>query len=340
MKKRNQVKREYALPAIVITLFCGILLGALWYRAFTFLLPLYAVKKSVHQHKPELVSQEAVPERQKQVLRIPVRYLPSFRLETDEQGRKNAVAEEGNAILDVYADETALVLVDTWAGPNESSEPGNPILRNQKRLLNECRKHGVTIIHAPNHPVVDKYSQYHRLKEEVKDFARQFEIAPQNPAPFLKWPLPNNRVWRQAQKIRSVSKAPIYEVYPRSDRDISRHLTPLSNEYVLCSHMEFRYVMWKEKINVLLYIGGALNECMLQRNTGINALAGIDTKRVPVTIIVLEDCSIAMGGPEFDKKTAAKNMLDYFKYKIAFVSKSTDLQFTNQRLNEKTTSSN
>jgi hypothetical protein len=91
--------------------------------------------------------------------------------------------------------------------------------------------------------------------------------------------------------------------------------------------MEFRYVLWKENINLLLYIGGALNECMQHRDTGINSLAGIDTRRVPITIVVLADCSSAMGSPKVDAETTAEMMLEYFKYKIAFVASSKDLRF-------------
>jgi hypothetical protein len=96
---------------------------------------------------------------------------------------------------------------------------------------------------------------------------------------------------------------------------------------VLCAYNEFRYVLWKERTKLLLYVGGALNECMLQRDTGINLLAGTDSTRVPVTIVVLEDCSSVIASPGADKETAAKVMLDFYRYKMAFTSVSTDIRF-------------
>jgi hypothetical protein len=90
--------------------------------------------------------------------------------------------------------------------------------------------------------------------------------------------------------------------------------------------MEFRYVLWKERIKLLLYLGGALNECMQHRDTGINILAGTDSRRTPFTIVILEDCSTAMGSPEISSKMAAKVMLDYFKFKIAFTTNSKQLR--------------
>ena len=76
-----------------------------------------------------------------------------------------------------------------------------------------------------------------------------------------------------------------------------------------------------------MYIGGALNECMQHRDAGINLLAGSDSRRIPITIVVMEDCSEAMASPQFSAETAAKAMLDYFKFKIAFTANSNELQF-------------
>lgn len=253
---------------------------------------------------------------------IPVRYLPLQRVEKDADGKKKTVVETGESLLTLPAKEVALVLVDTWGHPGESEKP-SPIRAKQKAILEKCREHGVTIVHAPNHPVVDKYPQYLALKKTVDDFMKDYSTQLQNPPPFLEWPPSDNKVWLKAQAIRWKTQAAAYAAEPQSKRDISRHLKPRDDDYVLCAYNEFRYVLWKERTKLLLYVGGALNECMLQRDTGINLLAGTDSTRVPVTIVVLEDCSSVIASPGADKETAAKVMLDFYRYKMAFTSGST-----------------
>lgn len=330
MRQPSRYERCRTIVVAVLALCVGMLF------AWIFPLPqLSAIKHGPLHGTSVRGSEQAEIAPSTEELQILVQYLPKHRVESGADGKKHLISETGNAVLGVPVKEVALVLVDTWGGPDEPDEP-DTIRRNQKGLLEECRKHGVTVIHAPNHPVVDKYAQYHHLRAEVESFVAQFRVAPQNPPPFLDWPLPNNKTWLQAQRIRSAGTAAAYELHPTSERDISRHLTPLSDEYVLSSHMEFRYVLWRERIKLLLYAGGALNECMQHRDTGINSLAGIDSTRVPITIVVLEDCSSAMASPKVDSDTHAEVMLDYFKFKIAFVANSEDLRFTSARSIQKT----
>jgi hypothetical protein len=331
MQESKPDNTKHTLLISILTLCCGLILGAVWHRAWIFPFPqLAAVRQGLSQEKRDLTFQRTDSARPAQILQLPVRYLPKYRIESDEEGNKILIKEEGHAVLNVPTDEIALVLVDTRDSPDESTEPG-PMRLNQKRLLEKCREHGVTVIYAPNHPVVDKYPQYHRLKAEVDSFVNKYDLVPQHRPSFLLWPSLSNRIWQETQRIRGEGRAPAFVIRPNSERDISRHLTPLSNEYVLCSYMEFRYILFKERISLLLYIGGALNECMLHRETGINILAGIDGQRVPITIVVLEDCSSAMASPDVDSGTAAKVMLDYFKNKIALVANSEDLRFADVR---------
>jgi hypothetical protein len=150
--------------------------------------------------------------------------------------------------------------------------------------------------------------------------------------PFLMWPPRDTsaKTW----EIREKGRAPWYKVYPTKKRDISRFLRPLENEFVLSSYNEFRYVLWKKRIKVLLYVGGALNECILHRDAGINLLAGSDSKRTEFTIVVLSDCTYSMGSPRFDSETTKLVMLDYYMYKITFVANSKDLSFKKSNTND------
>jgi hypothetical protein len=260
-------------------------------------------------------------------LRIPVEFLPSYEVEVDDDGKRRLVDQVGAAELCVPAEQVALVLMDTWGRPDEPPEPG-PVRAPQQRVLAACRQHGVTIIYSPSRPVATKYSQYLRLQKEVKSYLKPFDLNPKNSPPFMRWPLRNNQLELAAKQIRADGRAAHHELLPRSELDISRHLKPLPDEYIVCTHPEFRYVLWKEGIQLLLYLGGALNECMLHRETGINMLAGTDNHGLPFTIVVLGDCSTASVSPEISKEEATKAMLDYYKRKIAFVADSTALEFS------------
>jgi hypothetical protein len=253
-------------------------------------------------------------------------YLPDYRVETDGKGDRELVLDEGTTSLTVPVGQVALVLVDTWALPGEPQNPG-PIRSNQQRLLVACREAGVTVIHAPSPPVVDRYPQYHRLQQSVRQFMAAYDLRPRRQPPFFNWPPDNNPNWRETQSARQAGRAEQSDFLPPENREISPLLTPLPTEYVLHSHIEFRYVLWMERITTLLYAGGALNECLQHRDVGINALAGSDADRVPFTLIVAEDCCSAMAGVEFDADAAARATLEYLKFKLAFTTTIDEIEF-------------
>ena len=257
-------------------------------------------------------------------LRIPVRFYPPG-------GLGNVEAPAEGAFV-VAARETALVLMDTWNGGDPEEGQALPkTLGNIRSFLHECRRHGVTVIHAPNHPVVDRYPQYHAIKETVQKFMGDYPPATEAP-PFLGWPPRQNDLQVKARQLREDAQLTPAEVTRKTlvQRDISRFLKPLEDEFVLASHHEFRYVLWKRKVKLLLYVGGALNECMQHRDTGINMLAGSDSQRTAFTIVVLEDCSSSKRTPRSGSAEISQAMLDYFMCKIAFVSSAKDVAFVAQ----------
>ena len=183
------------------------------------------------------------------------------------------------------------------------------------------------IIHAPNHPVVDKYPQYQKIRQIVRDSLDHYKSKVKNPI-FLHKPSKNsNEVWREGKDIRTIGRETAYKITPRSSRDITIHLKPKENEYVIASYEELRYVIWRHNLKLLIYMGGATNECMLHRDTGINRFAGIDTKQFPITIVVLEDCSSAGGSLVLSDSLFSIAMIEYYKQKLSFVSSSTDIIF-------------
>jgi hypothetical protein len=252
-------------------------------------------------------------------VKIPVKFYPP--------GNLGNIDKDAEGTFELPANEVALVLVDTWnsGDPVEGQGPPEDIKPTQD-FLHTCRKHDMTVIHAPNHPVVDKYPQYHSIKETVQDFWPS--EAPENP-PFLDWPPRDNDIYMQARNMRNNALTESYEVkHNVKERDISRFLLPLEDEYVIATHNEFRYVLWQHKVKLLLYMGGALNECMQHRDTAINLLTGVDSRVTGFSIVVLDDCSFAKPTPGLNERDMALAMLEYFKCKIAFVGNSKEITFS------------
>ena len=70
-----------------------------------------------------------------------------------------------------------------------------------------------------------------------------------------------------------------------------------------------------------------MNECMLNRPTGINRFAGIENEIYPISIVVLEDCSYAGGSNLFSDSTFTLAMSEYYIQGIAFISSSEHIVF-------------
>ena len=91
-----------------------------------------------------------------------------------------------------------------------------------------------------------------------------------------------------------------------------------------------RYVIWRHQIKLLLYMGGAMNECLLLRPTGINRLRNAmpdEKETLPITIVALEDCSVASGSSKFDNTLFKKAISDFYKKNIALISSSYQIKF-------------
>jgi hypothetical protein len=101
------------------------------------------------------------------------------------------------------------------------------------------------------------------------------------------------------------------------------------NEFLVRYQDEFRYVLWKNKIKNLIYIGGAIDECMLHRSYGINELVGRDENRTKFTIYVLEDFTAAQPNFVAGIKDSVKKeiLLKSLSYKLVKLSKSSTVVF-------------
>ncbi len=174
------------------------------------------------------------------------------------------------------ASETALVLVDMWGN---LGKPGGRTVK----LLEEFRRHNVFVIHGHGDAVLD-HPKYQQLRSEVMTFLgedfckgesgigganRRALYSYRTPRRYCKEKKPSNYLDKIADAVA-----------PPLDRE---------REYVVRYEDEMRYVLYKNKIKNLIYIGGALDECMLHRGYGINALVGVDEERMSLDIYVLKD---------------------------------------------------
>ena len=254
---------------------------------------------------------------------IPVEYYPKYLTIEDEYG-KRSVLVSGVDTLKASTNNVGLVLVDIHNTGDELS----PIEKNQKLFLERVRETNMQIIHAPNEPVVSQYGQYHKIKKIVQDSLNKYEKNNKYPI-FLKNSDYVNEIWEEERRIRKNGKVPVYIENPVSERFIGKDFTPNMDEYVINSHEELRYVIWMHDIKLLLYMGGAMNECMLLRPTGIINLKHDrinGNPPLPITIVSLDDCSY-VGGSHIDNKIFKKSISEFYKQNISFISKSNQIKF-------------
>jgi hypothetical protein len=321
----------------IFSLFLALIaLGACGATVFCFV----TLHRSVMRPQNSAFYRPPLNQRQRSTIKIPVRFLTK-KAELADNGALLPGREYRDTSVQVNPDEVALILVDLWdSGTPVKEEDLDPRIVNIRDLLQQCRAFGVTVIHAPNHPVVDQYPQYHTLKFEVRRFlagedrptraVRRIvstlgEAAAAPRKTIYDWPPPE--LYKQYWDIRNDGRYRERQLKKTQPKAISRHLSPLPDEFVLATSDELRYVLWLRGIKVLLYVGGAANECLLQRDTGINALAGTDGARSNYVIVVLSDCLFWMRGTQPDDESA---LLDYLMWKIAFVSESRKIEWKSE----------
>lgn len=237
------------------------------------------------------------------------------------------VDKEKKKVINVTSDKAALVLIDTWE--DDSGKLDN-CYRNIKTLLEQARKHGVTIIHAPSHPVVDRYPQYHALRGEVEAFLQasffeklvsRYYFAIKKGHKLAEWP-PEVNV--SAGKLKPVMHKFSWKTLasmdtPGSDVDIALCFRPQNDEFVLFTEEELRYVLWRRRIQVLLYAGQRTNGCILDRPAGVLNLGGSN-----YTIVLIGDCSVPFPSPNYSTETVQKVFEEYYRRR-GFVTYSKDI---------------
>jgi len=243
-------------------------------------------------------------------MRIPVKY--------------TVRGKDHSGVLEAGVEQAALVLVDMWNWDDpEEGEKAPDYLVNTQTCLAACRAKGMTIIHAPNYPLTDRYPQHQAIEEEAEAFAPKTDIPD-----HMAWPPRDCSTRVQEQALRKAHDMSDAERQTMLDkRRISRYALPEDDELVIRTHNTFRYALWKRGITLLVYVGGALNECMLHRDTSLNRITGSDNTRSNFSVVVLEDCVYAMPSGGRPRGENVEAMLNYYRRKIAFTALFPDVTF-------------
>lgn len=254
-------------------------------------------------------------------VKIPVRMLPDYEV---NDGKIVAV-KYGNGRIEIKSHQIALVMIDCRQIAEGSQLP--EYSENIITMLRECRKYGVTIIHSPNSPTIEKYPQYHDLKREIALFKEKSMVEKLISRIADLDRKESVRTWTAARFHSSVYdsvRGPVLDrlrlISSNTSQDILDQLKPEKDEYVLESLEELFYVLWRRDIKLLFYVGVASNVCMLYRPTGALNLAGSN-----YVAVMLGDCSMPAIGPGDDRQTVRKIIEDFWMSKVGYVASSKEI---------------
>lgn len=258
----------------------------------------------------------------------------------DEKGNKspfsqNIILKSGKETLVEDKARVALVLVDVWGrGDDSDLESASSTTKNISRFLKKCRDHDITVIHSPNFPIVNQYEQYHYLRDKVKeDFSKEKLESPE----YMNWPPPEGSLYRRSIDLQKQYETPIRGF---SDFSINKCVEPLSCEYVAQSYEELRYVLWKEKNDIVLFVGGSLRQCLLHRPISINSLRGVYSNSnglyshfyyVKNFVCVLEDCLYNIGSSDYSEDVSKGVMLETLGWNLTNISNSKEIVFFDKK---------
>ena len=178
--------------------------------------------------------------------------------------------------------QTAVVLVDVWQRHylKDTEERGEKVI-NEKLipLVEQARKSGLRIIHAPSPPVAKQHPNWVKL-------VSQDEISPKRDS----WP---------PQEFRNLSGA--YQEYrrPFEPREAERQnlpeltfhpkVQPINNEPVIATGEELHRYCKKEGILFLLFAGFNTNACILSRDYGTLQMSNRGYQ-----VVLIRDCTTGM----------------------------------------------
>ncbi len=262
-----------------------------------------------------------------------------FKIESQVDMITQSILKKASDSITEAKTRVALILVDVIGkGDDSDLTSADSTTKSISAFLDKCRKNAVTVVHAPNFPIVEKYQQYHDIRDRVKsDFCADNSSSPE----YMNWPQQTS-LHNNVQNLLKDYHNRITETYTQHlnsaiNWDIHKSVQPLASEYVAQSFEELRYILWKEQRDILIFVGGGLRQCLMNRPIGINAFRGVNSNanglyshyyRTKNFICVLEDCIYNMGSEQHSSQVSKEVMLEYLGWNRVFISRSTEISFT------------
>jgi len=185
--------------------------------------------------------------------------------------------------IDISINQTALILIDTWDIEKKRFVKSNEIdiAKDIKPLLKMARKHDMLVLHAPHRPIgwdginhkalnVDLRGATDTGRSKVPAWVQAKKI------PDSQWP-PVKFIFRVGKySIYSRYSNPSYIPYPKI-LGIHKDLLPQKREkeFIASSLNKVQKIFRENTILHLLYVGGATNQCVVQRPVGIRNMSSL-----------------------------------------------------------------
>ena len=300
-----------------------------WLRAHQF-----PVAPGVREWKEKL-TKTAIKVNKTRRIEVPTWYYTHFgadyRLEVPAEGFGGWEKTE----LPFSPEHTALCVMHAWDNPDPDSYPGlyssveylpraEEILNTRMpSLLKAFREAGIRVIHIESGNYVNKYEAYWQtqdiIREPLSKSRKASDFAMPNPAP--------DQVYQELSKFRVEHIFPGIQNSESSGaaaliRDIHANVRPLPGEYMLTDSDELQAICAIHGINHLIYVGFALNCCLLMSPGGM-----IDMSRRGFICSTVKEATTAVENDfssrnEFAKQLALWNTALFF----GFVYEQADLE--------------
>lgn len=185
--------------------------------------------------------------------------------------------------------QCALVLIDVWNNHylKETKERSERIVQERIRpLVDECREHGVAVIHAPSPKQAQEYPQWvgrnqnERGTESAEEGNREAE-----------WPPREFRLRRGEYAAYDRPKEPRAPELAALRANLTVHpdVQPRNDDLVVATGDELDRVCRERELLFLFFAGFNTNACVLERDYSLRAMA----QKGYATCIV-RDCTTAM----------------------------------------------
>ena len=193
-------------------------------------------------------------------------------------------------------DEIAFVMVDIWNtgfGPEPLSDLGWEAEWNVGKsfcdrvagiglnkvlpMLEACRRHGITVVHAPSADIAVKHGQWETLADDADREATGGSPSTTGKPPKTQWPNPDwIAQWRMQHTylLRTRRWVTDYYKHVRPNQDIPEPLQPVDGDLVVSSGDMLHRLMVERGIRILFYCGFATNMCLIDKPGAIRDMYG------------------------------------------------------------------